>query len=557
MSFEIKEKDLVARIGKLKTNSGKIETPALLPVINPNFQALDEKEMKKTGAEIAITNAYILWKNHKTEVEKKGLHKFLKFKLPLMTDSGAFQLMQYGDVEISNKDIIKFQKKIKTDIGVPLDTPTKRTDKKSFIESVKKSIERSKEALKFRDSKRLWCGPVQGAAYPDLVKKSAQVMAKLNFDLYAVGSVVPLMIDYQFDKVINALATAKECLPASKPVHLFGAGHPMFFAFACAFGADLFDSAAYALYAKDKRYLTVSGTKHVNDLQYLPCNCPVCSDNSLKEIQNSKKLIAFHNLYVSFEELNNIKQAIKENSLWDLLEQRAHAHPAMHAVFKQVEKHKKLFLENDPLTKRKFFYFGKKLRPEFERVKKMIKPIKSPKTKIPVFGNIPKTLTECYPFASIITSKEVELLKEKDSEKKVRDMSRYWFGVDVFPKDIKAEKSRKTQRMRIIKSHTRTMCSVHPFDYRLLLHESAKILHKKSKKHRIVMLNDVAQFILKGKSAFCKFVTKCDPNIVPKQEVLIVNEKDKLLAAGEALYSAKEILDLDNGMAAKIRWVNK
>ena len=77
MHFEIKEKDLVARIGKLKTNHGTIETPALLPVVNPNYQMLNEKEMKKAGAEIAITNAYILWKNHKKEVEKKGLHKFI------------------------------------------------------------------------------------------------------------------------------------------------------------------------------------------------------------------------------------------------------------------------------------------------------------------------------------------------------------------------------------------------------------------------------------------------------------------------------------------------
>ena len=121
--FEIKAKDGKGRVGVLKTKHGDVKTPALMPVIHPRKQALD---VGKYGADIVITNAYLIYKDN--ELKKKavdeGLHKLINFDGPIMTDSGSFQLSVYGDVEITNKEVIEFQEMIKTDIGTSLDIPT-------------------------------------------------------------------------------------------------------------------------------------------------------------------------------------------------------------------------------------------------------------------------------------------------------------------------------------------------------------------------------------------------------------------------------------------------
>ena len=103
--FDIKAKDMRGRVGVLKTNHGDVKTPALMPVIHPRKQAID---VKKYGADIVITNAYLIYKDDelKQKALDKGLHELINFDGPIMTDSGSFQLSVYGDVEISNKEVI-------------------------------------------------------------------------------------------------------------------------------------------------------------------------------------------------------------------------------------------------------------------------------------------------------------------------------------------------------------------------------------------------------------------------------------------------------------------
>ena len=121
--FEIKAKDNMGRVGVLKTKHGNVKTPALMPVIHPRKQAID---VAKYGADIVITNAYLIYKDEelKQKAIDEGLHKLINFDGPIMTDSGSFQLSVYGDVEITNKEVIEFQELIKTDIGTSLDIPT-------------------------------------------------------------------------------------------------------------------------------------------------------------------------------------------------------------------------------------------------------------------------------------------------------------------------------------------------------------------------------------------------------------------------------------------------
>src|SRR3990170_4176141 len=113
MSFEIKEKDLLARIGKLKTKSGTVETPLLFPVINPSIQPITPKRLREEfGFEAVITNAYILKKRYQNKPIEEGLHKFLNFNGAIMTDSGAYQILVYGGVAVSQAEIVEYQERI-------------------------------------------------------------------------------------------------------------------------------------------------------------------------------------------------------------------------------------------------------------------------------------------------------------------------------------------------------------------------------------------------------------------------------------------------------------
>jgi|Deesub1362B_J571_1020462.scaffolds.fasta_scaffold00220_28 7-cyano-7-deazaguanine tRNA-ribosyltransferase len=369
MNFEITAKDVMGRIGRLKTPHGIVETPALMPVINPNLKFISVKEMKKMGAQIVITNSYIIYRNEnlKQIAIEKGVHGLIESDLPVMTDSGSYQLMVYGDVEIDNRTIVEFQNQICSDIVVPLDIPTPPNASISEAEKdLKETLKREKEAMELHeriDDNRLIAAPVQGAVYPELRRLSAKRAAELRADFYPIGGVVPLLDTYRFSDVIRVILEVKSELPPSAPVHLFGAGHPMVFAMAVALGCDFFDSAAYALYAKDDRYLTVQGTKKLEELQYFPCSCPVCNDFTPRELKKLPKderqlLLGKHNLYVSFEEINVIKQAIKEKSLFELVESRIRSHPYLVSAWRVIKEYKDLIELYDPSAKQGFFYTG-------------------------------------------------------------------------------------------------------------------------------------------------------------------------------------------------------
>ena len=128
MVFTVKSKDGMGRIGTLETASGTVETPALMPVLNPKRLTIQPSELTALGAEIFITNSYLIYRDEELRkiVSEKGLHGFLDFNGPVMTDSGAFQLMLYGNLEINNREITAYQEEIQTDIGVILDVPVKK-----------------------------------------------------------------------------------------------------------------------------------------------------------------------------------------------------------------------------------------------------------------------------------------------------------------------------------------------------------------------------------------------------------------------------------------------
>ena len=402
MSFEIKDRDLLARIGRLETKSGTVETPLLLPVINPIVQLISPKTMKNVfDCKALITNAYIIRKHFGEGVAQKGIHDFLDFTGVVMTDSGAYQILEYGEVEVTSKEIALYQERIDTDIATILDTPTGRTTSRNHARyTVRETIKAAKELTKIKSRDDiLWVGPIQGGQHLNLVAQSAREMGKLPFQIHALGSPTPVMEQYMFDILVDMVLTAKMNLPPERPLHLFGAGHPFMFALAVALGCDLFDSAAYAIYARENRYMTEYGTTKLNQLNYFTCPCQACTKNSPQDVlgmptAEKQKVLAQHNLNVSFSEIRRIKQAITEGRLWEHLEMRAHGHPSLLQALKRLRKYSEYLEKHSPITKKSgLFFFGTlgQIRPEVVRHRKRLSERYSPPKKRQILALLPQT----------------------------------------------------------------------------------------------------------------------------------------------------------------------
>lgn len=358
MSFEIKDKELAGRIGKLRTKSGTIETPAFFPVVNPFRQKADVsvEKIREIGFTQIITNSYIIKQRLGEEAIERGVHAITGFNGVIMTDSGAYQLLIYGreKVAIDPEEIVLYQDKIGSDIAVIADIPTR--DDSTYdeaLESVKETLKRAKQVQHIiMDSETLWVLPIQGGVYPDLVRLSALEGSRLEgYGMYAIGSPVTVLEKYEFWKIVEMVAAAKMNLPLDKPVHLFGGGHPLIMPLMVALGIDSFDSASYILYARQGRYITEHGTYRINEMEYLPCECEVCSRYTARELMEMSpreraRLIALHNLHVINREIKRIKTAIREGRLWELIEERARTHPsvreALNATLRYVKWMEKL-----------------------------------------------------------------------------------------------------------------------------------------------------------------------------------------------------------------------
>ena len=653
--FEIKAKDNMGRVGVLKTKHGDVKTPALMPVIHPRKQAID---VAKYGADIVITNAYLIYKDEelKKEAVEKGLHELIHFDGPVMTDSGSFQLSVYGDVEITNKEVIEFQELIGTDIGTSLDIPTAPfVDREKAESDLEITIERAKEAVQFKKENNiemLLNSVVQGSTYLDLRRQCAKELSALDADLYPIGAVVPLMESYHYKDLVDVVMNSMKELSDTVPRHLMGAGHPMIFALCVAMGCDLFDSAAYILYAEDDRLLSTRGTFKLENLQEMPCSCEVCTKYTPDDLRAMPKkerrdLIAQHNLHVSFAELRLIRQAIYDGNLMELVEERCRAHPALLEAVRQLANYSEDLEKYDPRSKKSaFFYTGpeslgrSEVRRHMQKLREMPKkrdlvilpPSRKPYSKfisgklgefyvygeeheidedntdfmvldIP-FGLIPLEIDEVYPLSQSDAPKtrdvdSIEFIEDfidefgeyydevlihqrivrdydidvsenslysgdvryvKDDVKKVKAIADYQFGMGageaLFKGNINIEKSKKTGKIRHIYDGKTLIVNMRASDsYLILSKEGAKRLHAAMPfpQNRVVVNEDSVPFALDGKSVFCKFVVDCDENIRSKDEVLIVDEDDKLLAYGKSLLGACEIEQFETGQAIKTR----
>ncbi|MHA1211859.1 MAG: tRNA guanosine(15) transglycosylase TgtA [Candidatus Heimdallarchaeota archaeon] len=430
--------DLLGRKGIIHTPKGTIRTPCFVPVVHPEptRNLIDVSTFQsKFQVDFIITSSYILRKRFDRSIT--DLHKLTSFSGPIMTDSGAYQSLLYGEIELTPENVIEYQEHIGSDFGVPLDIPISINDTFDVAKTkVDTTITRSRDISKLISKPSTsWVAPIQGGKYFDLVEQSAKSLGYVQtFDMFAIGSVVEIMNNYMYDTLLEIILTAKQYLDPKKPVHLFGAGHPSIFPFIVAAGCDSFDSAAYALYAQEDRYLTNTQTFLLEELEELPCNCPICSSISSAELKSLKKtermkLLAAHNLYVCQTEIMNIRRAISSGSLWTLLESRSRAHPNLRKGFNTLIRYSDLLLPNSSSTKKKglFFVSDSDLnRPEILLHKKRLSQLKFAKRKkLIILSLLNREIDEVYDIYSIVRT---NFMKNKLLSQKYE----FWFLVDYF-----------------------------------------------------------------------------------------------------------------------------
>ena len=379
-NFEVRQYDAAGRLGELSVPRAgvTVQTPTILPVVNPHVQTVDPSALASDfGAEILITNSYILHGSDELREPalEQGLHDLLDFPGAIMTDSGSFQLAEYGDIDVTTEEILQFQQDIGSDIGTPVDIPTPPdVDRERAESELATTQDRLERAAAADTGEMLISAPVQGSTYPDLREAAAGHAKTTGLDVFPLGAVVPLMNEYRYADLADVVAACKRGLGEVGPVHLFGAGHPMMFAMAAALGCDLFDSAAYALYARDDRYLTVRGTELLDELTYFPCHCPVCTDHTPDELcgmddDTRQDLLARHNLHVTYGEIRTVRQAIRAGNLLELVDSRARGHPTMLDGYRTLLDHAEQLERTDPVSKDAFFYTSTESarRPEVRR----------------------------------------------------------------------------------------------------------------------------------------------------------------------------------------------
>ncbi|MEB2793470.1 MAG: tRNA guanosine(15) transglycosylase TgtA [Caldisphaeraceae archaeon] len=399
--FAIKEFELAGRIGVIKVKGKSVETPAFFPVIDVSRQELSAGEIKEIGYEQIITSAYLTYKRLGEKLIKDGIHNTLGFDGMVMTDSGAYQILRYGRIDVGQDTIINLEKAIGSDIAVILDKPTGDVNREEAEASVEETLRNAREALRLIDDKTLWVLPIQGGKYLDLVKRSSEESSKLGFGMFAIGSPTIFLERYNYKTIIDIVATAKKYLPPEKPVHLFGAGHPLIIPFAVSLGVDTFDSASYVLYARDNRYMTEYGIERLENMEYFPCNCPVCSKHTPKELREMNKrervkLLSMHNLYIIKKSINRTKQAIKEGRLWELLVEISRQRPEAYEALRTLTKYIGLLSKYNPRYKGKprglrFFSIENSWNPRIIEYKKWVLTRYEPESLLILLKPLPKS----------------------------------------------------------------------------------------------------------------------------------------------------------------------
>ncbi len=341
-----------ARLGKIHTNHGDIETPIFMPVgTKATVKAMTPEELKDIEAQIILGNTYHLYlrPGHDLIEEAGGLHKFMNWDRPILTDSGGFQVFSLGNLRkiteegvefkshvdgsthfISPEKSMEIQNSLGSDIMMAFDEcvpyPATYEYAKNSMERTTRWAKRCKEYHKNTENQALF-GIVQGSMYEDLRKESVKQLTELDFPGYGIGG---LSVGEPRDIMCEVMDYTVELLPKDKPRYLMGVGSPDYLFEAVERGIDMADCVLPTRMARNGAFITSKGQVTIKNAKYKRdfspidsnCNCYTCRNYSkayMRHLFNENEILGarlatIHNLFFLINLMKRIRISIEENN---------------------------------------------------------------------------------------------------------------------------------------------------------------------------------------------------------------------------------------------------
>jgi queuine tRNA-ribosyltransferase len=356
-TLKYKDKDTNARAGIVNTAHGSFETPAFMPVgTQATVKTLSNQELIDCGAQIILSNAYHLYLRPGEDIINAagGLHKFMGWERPILTDSGGFQVFSLAVLRkvsdegvefqshidgsrhfLTPEKMVGFQAALGSDVMMVLDEcvhyPCEYDLAKRAVNRTLDWANRSKEAYSklISHNPRLLFGIVQGASYKDLREECAKALVAMDFEGYALGG---LAVGEPKEVTREITRFTAELLPEGKPRYLMGVGEPRDLVEAVASGIDMFDCVIPTRNGRNGTAFTKAGRVHIRNAEnakdFRPiedgCGCYTCSAYTRGYIRHlfnvdeilGLKLVSLHNVYFYQSLMSRIRSSIKEGKFF-------------------------------------------------------------------------------------------------------------------------------------------------------------------------------------------------------------------------------------------------
>lgn len=348
-----------ARLGKLHTPHGVINTPTFMPVgTKATVKTMTPEELKTINSEIILSNTLHLYLRPGNDLIKKagGLHSFMHWDGPILTDSGGFQVFSLSDLNDISEEGVKFKSfidgsehfitpeksiHIQNDLGADIimafdECPPYPADREYVENSLKRTTrwaKRCKEAHGREHDQALF-GIIQGGMYKDLREQSVKEITAIGFPGYAIGG---LSVGEPKDIMLDVLDHTAPLLPKDKPRYLMGVGTPDYLMEGVISGIDMFDCVFPTRVARNGSALTSEGRLNMKNAQFFDdfssldpeCDCYTCKNYSRSYIRHLVKeneilgarLLTIHNLYFLINFMKEIRNAIMEDRLLEYREE--------------------------------------------------------------------------------------------------------------------------------------------------------------------------------------------------------------------------------------------
>lgn len=353
LHFTLLKTDGAARLGRIETAHGPIETPVFMPVGTVgSVKAMRMDDVRATGAQIILGNTYHLFlrPGHKAVEQLGGLHKFMNWPGPILTDSGGFQVFSLKDMRTMTEEGVTFKDPLggathiltpenSTQIQHALDatitmafdecTPFPCTEAQA-AESMRLSMrwaKRSRAAFVAREGYGQF-GIQQGSLFPALRRESTARLTEIGFEGYAIGG---LAVGESSEELHHAIPMAAELLPTDKPRYLMGVGYPSDLIKAVLAGVDMFDCVLPTRNARNGQAFTSEGVVRLKNAEHKladspldpACTCPTCTTYSRAYLHHLHKedeilghmLITHHNLHFYQEIMRQLRAGIEAGNV--------------------------------------------------------------------------------------------------------------------------------------------------------------------------------------------------------------------------------------------------